>query len=1195
MDRRLISTLTLMAVGLTFHQRSFAPNRPPSEGAALVQEASKRGAPETSPRSQHEAKAGCGIGDSCDALIPYRETGPWKASCDWFGSTTEQPRGESVPLLEGAAKAVERDQFCLPDDPPELRFLIVTLPDPVTTHLALYFDREIETVEAALRQHEFYLDRYWMPWSLTGTAPAAGDTSQDVRVNKILEAFRLSQPGLMVFTKGCAGRAPPAGSAPCGTTMFVFLVSESPISGINKTQFKNALDYECILSKEPACLTPRPVKIVGPFFSGSVQSVKDLDKNPRHAGQTLDFVSGTMTGKNQAKEMQEEQRIKFRQTQHDDSSAEEFLVQFLEKQALTRDGRDVAILQENETAYGAQPIGGPWAAAPASSKIRRITFPRELSRLRNATPDSFGSQPSVPGQAVTLPAQGLPWNWKDTSKDEDAVPAFSGQQEPLSQQAVLLSIADIIRREDIKYVGIAATDIFDILFLSQFLKIAAPNTRLFLFDADLLMLGTNDEGRDLAGTLVVTTYPLFARNSYWSAPVLVPREDAPQSAQVDVFPSRMIAGIFNAVSLQSVDESDGELGLREYANPFEISVQKQRPPLWLTMVGRTGFWPVSLSPNGCSDPLAKDSVGAPEPVPCPATACGVRGLSFDPPDGATLFLQGCLLLWGGFHLLAIWFGSKLHIAILGQFEAPSNLRRRAQFQAFYLVCASLALSSMLIVIVISIIRLRLAGEIAFVHPSSWFMFYLTMALVGVALLLTSGWIARRNLSTEVPSRFFWFPWALFFATIVSWAWVNWDGAEGLFFAQRAIYLTDGVSPLVPIELFLLVYYLWAWIFIRKVRLSVAKHVLVPSPELLGPGGAQLDDCIGELRVATDHLSFNDRLVLVTATGFVVTIMFLLRPASALRSVEGWIYDTFFICLVLIICLLIALAWARFMYMWNRLRQILRGLERTPLRRAFSRLPKKYAWSPLWYQDSDRRAYTISARSVECYLALVQCPDQSGASQQIADDMLKAYERVVRTDALDVTYDERAGAVADLQRLFLQAAKELLENGLQRRWATQGGSDTLEKLSKRGLAKDAQRTESHFSLIAEEFVALRYVGLIHYESAQMKNLVVLLSAAFILALASIGSYPFLAGRECVWSFAAVFVVFGAGVVMSFAQMTRDAILSRLGSTDPGKLDWSFFLRVVYYGALPLLALLAYQFPSAGRVLFSWLEPTLNALH
>jgi hypothetical protein len=132
-------------------------------------------------------------------------------------------------------------------------------------------------------------------------------------------------------------------------------------------------------------------------------------------------------------------------------------------------------------------------------------------------------------------------------------------------------------------------------------------------------------------------------------------------------------------------------------------------------------------------------------------------------------------------------------------------------------------------------------------------------------------------------------------------------------------------------------------------------------------------------------------------------------------------------------------------------------------------------------------------------------------------------------------------------------------------------------------------------VAEEFVALRYISLINFESAQLKNLVVLLSVGFVLALAALAAYPFLAGRAGVWTLAGVFVVLGAAIVMSFAQMDRDAILSKLANGTPGKLDWSFYIRVASYGALPLLALLASQFPSVGRSLFSWLEPALSALH
>jgi hypothetical protein len=43
------------------------------------------------------------------------------------------------------------------------------------------------------------------------------------------------------------------------------------------------------------------------------------------------------------------------------------------------------------------------------------------------------------------------------------------------------------------------------------------------------------------------------------------------------------------------------------------------------------------------------------------------------------------------------------------------------------------------------------------------------------------------------------------------------------------------------------------------------------------------------------------------------------------------------------------------------------------------------------------------------------------------------------------------------------------------------------------------------------VALRYISLINFKSAEFKDLVVLLSLGFVLALAALAAYPFLAGR------------------------------------------------------------------------------------
>ena len=55
--------------------------------------------------------------------------------------------------------------------------------------------------------------------------------------------------------------------------------------------------------------------------------------------------------------------------------------------------------------------------------------------------------------------------------------------------------------------------------------------------------------------------------------------------------------------------------------------------------------------------------------------------------------------------------------------------------------------------------------------------------------------------------------------------------------------------------------------------------------------------------------------------------------------------------------------------------------------------------------------------------------------------------------------------------------------------------------------------------------------------------------------------------------------------------RDSRLKRFS----GELNAEFYLRLVGYGALPVLGVLTSQFPAVSNFVLSWLQPTLEALH
>jgi hypothetical protein len=1230
MERNLASAAAILVTAMVVNQRSSAPLDNVSTATPAqtqVQAATKtRELPQyystqagiAPPAGSESAESKCAPGTQCVALVPYKDTGPWVASCSWFGvnSKSSPARAEPITIQESQPEqtGASRDDWCLGQGPvqPHLKFLVVTLPDPVSTHLALGFDRAIEAIEAAAQTYKLYLTRYWLPWKPEGDPAAPGDSSQDLQVRRIMDDFRSAQPGLLIFT------APPGASTLCGTdasdtspcALYVFVVTESPTSGINRSEFKNATRYVRALSSGNP---DAGLYVVGPSFTGSIPSMTDLYQQLRNE-QPFEFVSGTMTGEYQCGKSRAD-AAPLDRTVHEEVRAREFFLNFLRDQRLTVDGRNVLILREDETRYGG---GGGCRtsgdSAGSFAHLRSMTFPRELSRLRNASADSFGMPAPVAADSDPLPEEGLRWNWRDAGKGQDSVPSFSGAQEPLSQQAVMLSIADVIRQQKIQYVGITATDIFDILFLSKLLKLAAPNARLFVLDADRLMVRTSEAGRELDGTLVVSTYPLITTKQDTRAQ---PSDDPePFRPSTNVFPSRNAEGTYNAVLVQ-LNRQHPNRDQRDHQQvmPPWTSIADERQPLWLTVVGRTSFWPVSMDKSrlGGTDDKAPTKPSGDASL----LGAGAREMvANDSPDNTTLLLDGALLLWGAVHLIGMWAAFKAGYPWLAQFRVrPSeDVRVHAQHQNFYLMCATLALSNMLALIAICVGWLWWDTQITLKSALPLRALYFSIAVVALALLLVAAWLVRRRPFNLVkPGILLFAPWLIYLATVVLWWCLNSrQTVVGMFFAHRSLYMSNGASPLLPVELLLLLYFSWSWIFVRKVRLSESRQVHVPELDKLGPSGQGFDQCCHKLLKATDALVFHRQLALWIAAAFVAVVIVLLRPAEALRSIEGRPYDIAFVLLVMWVCLLVMLVWGRYLYIWGKLRRILRGLERTPLRRAFSRLPKNvYSWSPLWYEDAERRAYTISARSLECFQALVSLNGFGFQGPDRLAEMTRAFKAVVELDCRErgedqvarrrkqppsPKGDERSRAVARLQKILVRTAEVLLERYLCPRWETQGGSDSLEQLQQGdqgtspGLDDDRKA-----ELLREEFVALRYIGLIHYETAQMKNLAMLLVIGFVLALMSVGSYPFLAGRQWVWVLAVVFVVFGAAIVISFAQMSRDAILSRISGTDPGKLDLSFFLRVLSYGALPLVALLTSQFPSVGRSLFSWVQPALNALH
>jgi hypothetical protein len=131
-------------------------------------------------------------------------------------------------------------------------------------------------------------------------------------------------------------------------------------------------------------------------------------------------------------------------------------------------------------------------------------------------------------------------------------------------------------------------------------------------------------------------------------------------------------------------------------------------------------------------------------------------------------------------------------------------------------------------------------------------------------------------------------------------------------------------------------------------------------------------------------------------------------------------------------------------------------------------------------------------------------------------------------------------------------------------------------------------------VAEEFLAIRYLSLIRGVLAHLGSLMSFVSASFVLAIVAWNSYPFQPRGEVDWVLTMVMLLLGAGIIWVFAQMHRDPILSRVTETNANELGLDFYIRILTFGAVPVITWLAYQFPEIGNMIFKFLQPGLEVM-
>ena len=598
------------------------------------------------------------------------------------------------------------------------------------------------------------------------------------------------------------------------------------------------------------------------------------------------------------------------------------------------------------------------------------------------------------------------------------------------------------------------------------------------------------------------------------------------------------------------------------------------------MIGRDGFWPVANLDKGAAPSSLRSSW-------CEDRHAG--GIVTESPSNFWTLVAVMLATASVAHLLLLLISNRGKLRDYLQrrrmpfewveyywtaFEEESQVAR-----CTYLAVASLTLFTMLGLLAIAPAHLLWTlpeGQSGFQGwDPSWF---LTGAGVLMALLFAAAaWLATRGrqgiggrlgrmLLLLVFPAFLWCFDGLFWGS----------GNAGYFLAYRALHLTNGINPIPPVFLLFLAFCYLMFIHLRRQRLNAITAPKIPPIDLA------CGICVIRICSALSHRSSTRRRLLPFALLALWAVIF--RPWAAIQTFETRRFDLLFALLLTLLFGCLLLVWTDFIYIWTHLKRMLAFLERHPLRQAFSRLPKEFSWLPIWQTNGLALNYIALARTRDALNALRgdhPPPSVAGIRDDIeALQVDQAYER-----PLD------SACYAQMQSLLYGEMESAVASAVPR-W-NRGLSESFQcELEQHKLLKREDFTEHE--ILEDEFIAARYLAFIRWVLVQLRNLLEFVTTGFILMVLALNAYPFAAHRILNTSILIAFAVLGTGIVLVFIQMERDAVLSRIGETDANKLNKGFFFRLVSFGTLPVLTVLASQFPSISGFLFSWVRPTLEAL-
>jgi len=1078
--------------------------------------------------------------------------------------------------------------------------LIATLPDPVESGLGNLFDDFVDSIERAATADGYVLDQFYNPWpspeqlankQKDDQSDETSDSNDESQAEKQLMPIYEKEPGLILFRDPNPDRA---------RLLLVFLVGETPTTGIHKGAFEQSLKQasDLIAHPENTCRSGRDcqssIKVVGPTFSGSATSMKlaIAEWSKRQAKVSpppkVEIISGSATSIDPKKFAGLD--VTYLTTIIPDEFTMPALLSWLNK-----DGeKGVAILSEENTLYGTA-LSKQDPAPKQQSKMLYLRYPLHIAELQRAAERKVQTAQTGAATTPSLSNPNLPLDTHESLTRRDVLPLYSTAETNRVELVLDANIREI-NEHRISYVIVTATDPADMLFLVHWVRQNCPKVTPIALSADLLYLHT-DVNADTRGMIVATTYPLYLENQLWTL-----RPDDPRSPiQFSLDTSE---GIYNA-TLRLLDPS---APLLDYAKPF--APNSKGPPLWISFVGVDQLWPVSIRNAEVSPGYMVDY-----PSVQTAAATDDKLKLYSKPFLLTclVIVLGCFLVWSliaandsanlaeGFRPI-VWLRSKTPASIQqmlgdGVLCEYIGARRRQLILLALLLFGLLATVAWYFFLPIGTpvenladpwIRLAaplvtvvaVAAGAASIAPPSWFVnppwrAYLRLALSGFLA------VACLIILVDAPG----------------------DPVKRVFLFLRTADLGSKVSPLVPMLLTYAAALAMIFGALRRQALIESRQILTPLLDFgteSFSGVADLERGVREL-VGTGAWPWRNYF----KVGIPIALTYLLAlPFRKLfqSHVDTATFKVLFSIVSLAVYIGICLAIVKMLTVWLSVRNLLQRIYTHPSRGGYDAYRQQLHFIKQPAVDLLSKVPAMSQLEVALDQVRQLLATRDDAISSAAPEvkirlkrmrprlkmMLLSVERSVegieQAEALDqwrtaIRWKRKAEErIAVLSRAVAEIFEPL--------WRTIGASRLNQRAAKHSKhATDPKSIDS----IGEIYVASRVVDFLRQVMPQLETLALSTTLAMLLMLFAVSSYPFPARDDLLWFSWFVVLATVGSMMWMFFSLNRDRVASMIAGTTPGQTDWNsaLVLQVATHALLPILVLLGAAFPSKLGAFVTWI--------